>query len=391
MTESTLHAHRLLLRFGLSLVHAFAWVFVFEYFYLLSGSEARALAGAVALYAFAQFITIVATPVSAAHLARGVKRSLIWGALIAASAFVVLGAAFSGYFTTPALWGVVAFATLLGLYRALYWIPYTLASSEGAPLAHMRTYFEVFIALMPLFAGLTLVSMQSAPARLLFGASALIVLSTLPALFMRDTREHFSWPYVYTFKQLFRRRNHGLVLQSLLEGAQGAALFLIWPLAIFLILEWSYSMLGLVFTISLLSILLLRRFYRWLAGSFGIRSSSTVHTVIAVSGWVARLAAGTPIGIMIADAYSYSTQPERGTHADPFSFEHASDRGAFLDEYTALKEIALALGRIMLCIVVFFLAFAFALPIVFAIALLIAAAAAGISTLVAQRLSPATY
>lgn len=391
MTESTLHAHRLLLRFGLSLVHAFAWVFVFEYFYLLSGSEARALAGAVLLYALAQFITIVATPVSAAHLARGVKRSLIWGAVVAASAFTVLGAAFSGYFTTPALWGVVAFATLLGLYRALYWIPYTLASAETAPLAHMRTYFEVFIALMPLFAGLTLVSMQSAPARLLFGASALIVLSALPALFMRDTRERFSWPYVYTFKQLFRRRNYGLVLQSLLEGAQGAALFLIWPLAIFLILEWSYSMLGLVFTITLLSILLLRRFYRWLADSFAIRSSSAVHTVFAISGWVARLAAGTPVGIVIADSYSYTTQPERGVHADPFSFEHASDRGAFLDEYTALKEIALALGRIMLCSIVFFLAFVLALPIVFAIALGIAAAAAGISTLVAQRLSPATY
>lgn len=391
MTKSPLHAHRLLLRLGLSLVHAFAWVFIFEYFYLLSANVGRGLAGTVLLYAFAQFITLVVTPVSAAHLARGVKRTLIWGTVIAACAFTVLGASFSGYFDTPALWGVVAFATLLGLYRALYWIPYTLSSAESTPLAHMRTYFEVLVALMPLFAGFTLVSMQSAPARLLFGASALIVLSILPALFMRDTRERFSWPYVYTFRQLFRRKNQGLVLQSLLEGLQGAALFLVWPLAVFLIVEWSYSMLGLVFTVTLLSVLLLRRLFRYLAGSFGIRSSSPVHTVFAVSGWIARLAAGTPVGIVIADAYSYTTQPERGTHADPFSFEHASDRGAFLDEYTALKEIALGLGRIMLCVIVFFLASAFALPVVFALALGIAAAAAGISTLIAQRLSPATY
>ncbi|MBI2612652.1 hypothetical protein HYW59_02475 [Candidatus Kaiserbacteria bacterium] len=391
MNESSLHAHRLLLRLGLSLVHAFAWIFIFEYFYLLSGNMGRALAGAVLLYAFAQFVTLVVTPVSAAHLARGVKHSLVWGALIAASAFTVLGASFSGYFQTPALWGLVAFATLLGLYRALYWIPYTLASTESAPLAHMRTYFEVLIALMPLFAGFTLVSIAAAPARLLFGAAALIVLSALPALFMRDTRERFSWPYVYTYRQLFRRKNQGLVLQSLLEGMQGAALFLIWPLAVFLIVEWSYSLLGLVFTITLLAILLLRRFYRHLAESFGIKPSSAVHTVFAVSGWVARLAAGTPVGIVIADAYSYTTQPERGTRADPFSFEHASDRGAFLDEYTALKEIALGFGRIMLCIIVFFLASVLALPVVFATALLIAAAAAGVSTLVAQRLSPATY
>ncbi|MBI4080069.1 hypothetical protein HY414_02505 [Candidatus Kaiserbacteria bacterium] len=391
MTSSALHAHRFLFRLGLALVHAFAWVFVFEYFYLLSGSMSRALAGTVLLYAFTQFITIVTTPVSAAHLARGVKYSLVWGALIAAFAFTVLGASFSGYLQTPELWGLVAFAILYGLYRALYWIPYTLASTESTPLAHTRTYVEVLIALMPLFAGLTLASTQLAPARLLFGAAALIVLSAIIGYFIPDTRERFSWPYVYTFKQLFRRKNQGLVLQSLLEGMQSAALFLLWPLAVFLIVEWSYLTLGLVFTITLLVVLLLRRLYRFLTGHYGIGSQSAVHTVIVVSGWIARLTAGTPVGVVIADAYSYSTQPERSAHADPFSFEHASDRGAFLDEYTALKEISLALGRIMLCALVFFTASAFALPIVFASALLIAAAAAGIGTLIAQRLSPAAY
>ncbi|OGG57388.1 hypothetical protein A2853_02625 [Candidatus Kaiserbacteria bacterium RIFCSPHIGHO2_01_FULL_55_17] len=391
MRESALHAHRLLLRIGLAIAHAFAWVFVFEYFYLLSGDMARALAASALLYASAQFITLVMTPIAAAHLSRGIRQSLVWGTLAASSAFILLGASLSGQFNDPPFWGIVVFAVLIGFYRALYWVPYKLASTALQPHQHMRAYLEVLIALMPLFAGLTAVSMQFGPVRLLFGAAVLIMLSVVFALFLPNIRERFSWSYAYTFKQLWRRKNHGLVLESFLEGIQGAALFLVWPLAIFLIVEWSYFTLGLVFSITLLAILLLRRLYRYLHTSFNLGSSATVHTLLVASGWVARLAAGTPVGIVIADVYSYTTLPERGVLADPFTFEHASDRGAFIDEYTVLKEIALAAGRIMLCVLVFSLSFAFDIAIVFAAALLIAAVASGISALIAQRTSIATY
>jgi hypothetical protein len=244
---------------------------------------------------------------------------------------------------------------------------------------------------MPLFAGLTIQGVLFGEGRLLFGAAALAAISIIPVFLIADTRERFSWRYFYTYKQLVRRKNHGLVVQALLEGLQGAALFLVWPLAIFLILGWSYFVLGLVFTITLLTILLTRRVYAWLAHTFGIENSSIVHTVLVMSGWVGRLAAGTPIGIIIADSYSYATQPERGTRADPFTFEHMSDRGAFVDEYTALKEIGLALGRMMLCAMVFALALVFALPVVFAITLGVAAAASGIAILVARRPLPTAY
>lgn len=391
MNDPSLHAHRLLIRVALSLVHAFAWVFVFEYFYYVSGDMNRSLAAAALLYASVQFIVLFATPISAAHLRRGTKHSIIWGTLAAAAAFIALGGFLSGYFNTPALWGVIVFAVLLGLHRALYWVPYEVAHTRTSKSPWMHVYFEVLIALMPLFAGITIVSMEAAPERLLFGAATLIALSIVPLLRMRDRYERFSWPYGYTFKQLLRHKNSGLVLHALLEGIQGAALFLIWPLAIFLLVEWSYFLLGLVFSASLLAILILRYIYRAMAEYFGIRNSVVVHTVFAMSGWVARLAAGTPIGIIVADAYSYTTLPERGTRADPATFEHVSDRGSFIDEYTTLKELALALGRIMLCVTVFFLAFVMPLAYVFMTALLTAAVASGLSVLVARKVSIATY
>lgn len=373
------------MRLALSLVHALAWVLVFEYFYRLSGSMSRALAGVVILYGFSQLITLIATPIAAAHLSRGTRRSLAFGALVAACAFSVLGATYSGYFDAPMLTGVALFAVLLGLYRALYWIPYVLVNAEVHRSAHMHTYTEVLLALMPLLAGLTMSAVENAPARLLFGAAAILVLSSFLGYATPQTRERFSWPYVYTFAQLFRAKNRGLVLHAMLEGMQGAVLFLVWPLAIFLIVEWSYLMFGTIFSITLLSILLLRKTHRWFTRLVGIHDSPIVHTVVAVSGWIARLAAGTPVGIIVADVYSYSTLPERGTRTDLASFEHASDHGAFLDEYTALKEIALSLGRIMLATLIFFLLTVFTLPIVFAIALGVAAAASAIAVMVARR------
>lgn len=390
--EHALHAHRLLLRTGLSLVHVFAWIFVFQYFLTLTSNLedapatlARALAAVVLLYGFTQFITIVLTPIAAAHLRRGTKRSLVWGIVCLTGAFVVLGLILTGYSKVPVIWGVVGFATLAGAYRALYWVPYKTVQNEIQPHMHMRAYLELLVALMPLFAGLALSSVAFAQGKLLFGAAALMTLSVVPLLFSADARERFSWSYTYTFKQLFRRKNHGLVLQSILEGLQGAALFLIWPLAIFLILEWSYLMLGLVFTLTLLFILLLRRAWRWAMRSWGITHSPTVHTVISISGWVARLAAGTPVGVIVANVYALTTESERGTHFDPASFEHASDKGSFVDEYTALKEIALGIGKIMLCAIVFFIIPIFSPTIVFGIALTIAALAAGVAVLVARR------
>src|SRR3989338_4633117 len=391
--DLALHAHRFLLRSGLAIANVFAWVLLFHFFATVSGSVPRALLGTVIMYALSQGITIVLTPVSAAHLGRCSRQSLIWGIVLAASAFVFLGATFAGYFSnSPAFWGVVAFAVLLGAYRALYWVPYQLhLANTGASALPKRVFYEIVIAFMPLFAGATLATVAGAPVRLLFGAAGLIGLSIIPALMLEDSPERFSWRYTYVFKQLFRPKHRTIVLTALLDGIQGASLFLLWPLAVFLIIGWSYSTLGIVFSATLLAILALRGVYNTLVHRFGLEDSTVVHTVFAVSGWVARLAAGTPVGVVIADSYSYTTSPLRGTSSDPFVFEQATDRGSFVDEYTALKEIALAFGRILLCVLVGALLYIAPVEVAFVAGLILAALAAGVSVLLARRPTSASF
>ena len=390
--EALLHAHRFLLRAGLALGNLFAWIFVFEFVYGISGDSARALAAVALLYALTQIITLAATPIAAAHLRRGTKHSLMWGVVFCTAGFVTLGATLSGAFSFPPLFGLAGFAVLLGVYRALYFIPYRLIESATLkPHFHVRMVLEVLIALMPLFAGLTIAGLVDAPLRLLYGAAALFVLSLLPALFLPSMGERFSWPYTYTIAQLWKRKNHALVLHSMFDGIQGATLFIVWPLAIFLILEGSYLTLGLVFTSTLLFVMLLRKMYGWIANRLLLEESSPVHVAIAVSGWVLRLAAGSPIGIIVADVYAYAAQPARSTSADPFVFEQNADRGSFLDEYTALKEMSLALGRIMVCALLVFLAFAVPLTLVFAVSLAVSAIVSAINMVLGKRLTQGTF
>src|SRR3990167_2922327 len=86
------HAPSFLFRTGLSIANTFAWIFVFQYFAVMTRTIPDALIATLVMYAMGQAITILLTPVSASHLRRGTKHSLIFGVLLAGAAYISLGA-----------------------------------------------------------------------------------------------------------------------------------------------------------------------------------------------------------------------------------------------------------------------------------------------------------
>ena len=193
-----LSAHRTLLRLAIALAGSFAWIFLLNYYTLLSGSIAHSFIAVMILYALAQFVALVITPFSASHLRRGVKQAMIFGALCIGAAFIILGATFVGRFSDPIGWGAVLFAILLGLYRAFYWIPYRL--QRGQDVRDPSMWFELIIASMPLFAGITAATLYLGPERILWGAGVFAIASVIPALAIQDHSERFSWHYLETFQ-----------------------------------------------------------------------------------------------------------------------------------------------------------------------------------------------
>ena len=379
-----LSAHRFLLRFGFAGANMFAWIFIFQYFYLVEPDIAHGLARTALLYALSQAITCLVTPYAARLLRSGARRVLMSATLVAASAFVILGATFEGFWSNayvPLL--IVVFSCGLGLYRALYWIPYeieaeTTGKGRGSILA------EVLIALPPIICGISISVLPYAPVWILYAGAAFILLSVLPIFYLRDLHEVFSWGYRETFGHLIDPFNRHLVVRSLLEGVAGSALLLFWPLAVFLITGWSYALLGLVLSITFIIGIFARSLVRRAIRRAGLHASNTVNVVLAVTPWLFRMLIATPFGAIAVDSYFYTTTPWR-IGLDPLTFEQTADAGSFLDEHTALKEMALSLGRIALCVVATIAALALTLPIAFIMVFLCAAGASAMLALESSK------
>jgi len=370
-----LSTHRFLFRLALAGTNVFAWVFIFQYFYLVEPDIAHGLARVALLYALSQTITCLVTPFAARLLRSGARRALLLGTVAAASSFVVLGAALEGF------WGgaevpiaLAAFACGLGVYRALYWIPYE-AEAEAAGKRAKNIFAELFIALAPLLGGACVAASLYGPVWLLFGGACLILISVIPIFSLRDIHEGFSWGYRETFGHMIDPANRALVTQSFLEGIAGAALLLFWPLAIFLITGWSYGMLGVVLSLTFVLAIFMRSLVRKGLRKASLHASSTLNIVFAVTPWIFRMLVATPFGVILVDSYFHTTTPRR-IGLDPVVFEQAADGGSFLDEYTALKEMALSLGRIALCAVGAAAALTVSLPVAFVVVFVCAGLAA---------------
>src|SRR3989338_949547 len=378
-----LSIHRFLFRFSFAGVNIFSWIFVFQYFFLVEPDIAHAFVRTALLYALSQTITCLVTPYAARLLRLGARRLLMFATLVAASSFVVLGAAFAGFWGGSYIPSALAvFACGLGFYRALYWIPYEI-EVEATGVGRRTRLAEVCIALAPLLAGVFIAAMPLGPVSLLFAGVTMILLATVPVFYLREVRERFSWGYRETFGQLIEPANRSVVGRTMLEGAAGAALLMFWPLAIFILTGWSYEMLGLILTLTFFVAILLRPLVRRGMRSMSSHNSAGMNVVFAFTPWILRMLVATPIGVIGVDSYFYTTTPRR-IGLDPLTYEQASDAGSFVDEFTALKEMALALGRILMCIIAAVCALLFPLPMAF-IAIFLVAAFASTALVLAPR------
>jgi hypothetical protein len=333
-----LSSHRFLMRAAFAATNAFAWVFALQFFYAHQHNLRVSFVSVITLYALAQVVSALLTPYAAVRIVAGVKRLMFFGVLFATIGFSMLAASLSGESYTSA--GLIGFALFMGAYRALYWVPFSLERErESASLGIPQ---EFFLALMPAIAGLTLTDGSLGAITLLVGGIIILLGSLAPLSVMPEVFERYSWGYRETFGELFEAKYNPIVESAFLEGVQGTALLLLWPLSVFIISGSSYKALGLVLTCTLLLSVPLRAF-----GAKLVRTKPLLHATLAASAWVMRLAVATPAGVVLVDAFASTSRKPHA--ADMYSLEQAADNTTYLDELSALKEISLAIGRLAMC------------------------------------------
>lgn len=268
---------------------AFLWIFIFAYFASMGQAVGEALAHTLFLYALSEIVTVVATPVALRFISRSMVRGIVFGTALLGLSYAYIGALALGNFPN----GIAIIGVLLGLYRALYHVPYTV---ERAAIPEWRPHpgAEFAIASMPLLAGLML-SIGFPFSSLIFLSAILAVLSLGFAALVPTVRDRYSWGYRETFMRLLHESNTQLVLSSMLHGVKGLLLVVLWPLALFFLGVPSPALLGSLITATLLLTLLARS-----------RKAMLI-------------------------------------------LELHNDGGSFIDEYTALKEMSSSLGRAVVC------------------------------------------
>lgn len=384
-TGVILRMHRYGMRLAFASAHVFSWLFVFQISYAITTSVADALLHTALLYTLSQIVVYIMTPYVALELRHGVRQLMLAGVLMAVSAFALLIGAIHVLFAGAlAPWTLIGFALVIGMYRAFYWIPYHAEIDFFHPHSKVQHFFyETSIALAPFFAGFFLVAHAAAPIVLLYVASAICALSAIPILFMPEKYESFQWSYREALEAVYDTRYRSIVWQMVANGFQGAIMLVFWPLAIFLMTGWSYFVVGGIVSVTLLLFPLVRGLYHRVLKKWQLEHSMPVQVFVVVSAWIMRAAVGSPIGVIVVDTFARGGIEH--AHIDSATFEQIADGGLFIDKYSVLKELSLAVGKIAASITMVVALVFMTVPQAFVTLFILAGGAAALAVVLAAR------
>ncbi len=334
------------------------------------GSVSGAIGMTAVVYGCVALLTFFLTPFVGNLMQGGVRSVMTAGSLSYAFALSILGLLFvQGEPSLPAiLLGLFGFALFMALYRVLYFVPYSLA--EHAHRARSAV-FELLIALLPAGAGFMIISYPHGYFVLFTMSVILALMSLVPLASIDNVYERFSWRYGTVMQSFVAHSHRRLVSGTILDGFHGAGLLFLWPIAAFLLLAWSYPRTGMVLTITLLVLIAFRE---WMHRA-RLRHDRALRFV-ALSSWVVRFSAFSPVTIILADVMYHATAPRRAHGADLMIGEHQADEGLYVDEYTALKEMGIALGKFLFALTTIVLTTFAPFDAIFITALALAAVAA---------------
>lgn len=323
----------------------------------------------VAMYGF--YLLLVPIGARLLHV-WGLRRMIITGSFFAAFSVASLY-----FFPQQPVYATIAYIVFASVYRTLYWVPYHVdfanalsKTMRGRQLAILRNSADAILVLVPLLGGV-IITAYGFSAVFAFSIAVMLI-AILPLWFMRDSYEYYSWGYAESFAHLFSINNRPLFLAHAANGAQGAAILVFWPVYIFTLLDERYTVLGLIATLTIIAVIILR----WIAGNmfdkWSARKVLVFGVIMATTGWVAKVFVQTPVQIFLADSYHNFGRTVNSLSFDAATYEQSADNGRYVDEYTVLKEMAQGVGRIVMLLLMATLVAAFDLRIAFILAAFVA-------------------
>lgn len=340
-----LYIHRVLLRIAFGIATVFTVALIYQRF----GDSFVAVA---VVYSAIHILVFFLTPLSSKWLKNLGIRSMLLAAIPAVTLGTVGLFVFAGG-GPYAIHGLGAFAVLMATYKILYWVPYQVDVSllldrkhRGRQVALLRNASDLVIVSTPFAGGLIIASFGFSTMYLI--SIVITALAVIPIFFLKTSYESYQWGYLETMRELFRRRNRTLVYAYIGDGIQAITLSTVWPLLVFILLEEKYTALGLITALTLLVILVLRLVTGSLFDKWNKSKLIIIGAALASSGWLLKIMVATPFQVFAADTYHGMGRTVNRTSVDAMTYEQSADNGRYVDEYTTLKEMSLAFGRVLM-------------------------------------------
>lgn len=300
-------------------------------------------------YASSCFVYLLIVAFGAQFLNRfGFRKALIIASFAAAAINI------SYYFTTKENMGTLIPLSLffLIIYRMLFWIPYnvdfaifTNGGRRGGQVGLLLSTITLLGVAGPMIAGYVIETWSIQI--LFFVAVAVYALGALPFAFVPRTNERFSWSYARSWRELFSKKNRGVVLASIANGAEDMIGTVIWPIFIFLLLKGDYFRVGALSSFIVGITVLMQYMFGHYLDKMGKKDNALkTGSILYAIGWVIKIFVATAFQVFVVGLYHKVTKVLTDTSFDTIFFEAAADQGHYVDEFTVLGEMAVQIGKI---------------------------------------------
>jgi len=283
----------------------------------------------------------------------GIKKSLMASVFFGMLYFVSLA-----FFESISYWQYLIVPILLvNVNRMLYWVQYHTdfakfsdRKTRGKQISIFTSVASLVAVFLPLISGQIL---ENYDFRLLFMVGGFIfMMSIIPLFFLPDKKAVYSYGYIQSFKKLFSRQKRRMLLSFAADGAQGAVGIAFWPLFIWLVLDKSYSAVGIVSSLIILFSIVVRLTVGDFSDRFNKKKMLKWGTSLYSIGWIVKMFVATGFQIFLASTYHAFAAIIMRTSYDSLMYDRAADAGDMSDEYSVLREMALSVGRILMILVV---------------------------------------
>jgi len=174
------------------------------------------------------------------------------------------------------------------------------------------------------------------------------LLSLIPLSGLTDVSASFDFSYLKTFKVLFDHKNRNKVYSFIADGSQKIVRVLIWPIFIFLLLNQEYSAVGAVTALIIVATVILQMLMGFQSDKKPKKGLVKFGSSFYAIGWVLKAFVNTSFQIFVIGTFHSFSLIALHTPFMSRVYNFLSRHETYKDEYTAVRNIALNIGRILM-------------------------------------------